>query len=60
MPPPIIRQTLGSIPDDIADIAEPPHSSSGQKPKSTSASSISVIESSVVKSKLFMNGPKSA
>ena len=51
MPPPIIRQTLGSIPDDIADIAEPPHSSSGQKPKSTSASSISVIESSVVKSK---------
>ena len=53
MPPPIARQTLRSVPDDIADISEPIHTSSGQKNKAKvpAESSVSVIESSQNKKK---------
>ena len=47
MPPPIFRQTLGSIPENVAEISDPPLTRSGTKPKNDTVSSNSVIESSV-------------
>ena len=40
-----VRRPLGSIPEDLNEITEPVHSSSGNKRKNTD-SSLSVIESS--------------